>query len=193
MSRSRLTCLVVLLAAGAASRSAQAAFHRFTYVSGVECHPADPQTDRVTYSEAGIKVVDQSPDPTAEVSLICPVPWTQDNFLPWAQPGQKISIRLYMARDPVPVSASTGTGLTEDPGCMGMASISGGGRFYLPTVTIIDPGSSNPIYVMEPVPPVPMAAGAVYATAFYCDGVTSGMSIIGYSVDVCFAPDLSSC
>jgi len=191
MSRSRLTFLVVLLAAGAASRSAQAAFHRFTYSSGAECNPSSPQTDFVSYSERGIKVMDQAPPtPMRSVAVICPVPWSQDNSLPWAQPAQSISIQLYMQRDPLPPSASS-TAPTDDPGCMALASGPAGSMIFIPTVTIIDPGTDNPIYVLQQSEPMPV--GTVFATALYCDGVVSGTSIIGYSVDICYANDLSSC
>jgi hypothetical protein len=193
MPRSRLACVVVLLAAGAASRTAHAAFHRFSYSSGAECNPSAPQMDLVSYSELGIKVLDQTPTPLRAVSLVCPVPWSQDNFLPWAQPAQAITIQLYMQRDPLPPAAAATTSTTPppDPGCMALVLGPAGSMYYIPTTDIQGQGTENPIYTLSSTEEMPL--GTVFGTTIYCDSVTSGTSFLGYSVDVCFSTDPSSC
>jgi len=193
MSRSRLTCLALLLALGGVSRTAHAGFHRFTYTSGAQCKPGAPRNDNISYSERGIKVLDQLPPTPAKnpISLICPVPWSQDNPLPWTQTAQMITIQLYMTRDPLPQAAAISTTPPPDPGCMAMALGPAGSMVFIPQVTIIDPGTDSPIYVLQQTQEMPL--GTVFSTALYCDGVVSGTSIVGYSIDICFDNDLSSC
>jgi len=186
--RRLILCALALSFAIAVSGSANAAVHRLTNIHGSSCQSQDPQNQPLLYSDTGM-LVKRGSDPSAVVSVACPVSWSQDASL--TQSLQKVVVTLDWTS--VPVSG----GQTFNPSCMFYFITNNSGEIWIPLTQVNNPGTATPEFVFNSQislsgTPLP-AYGTVIGSALYCNNVPVGVGIFGYTIDTCFSSGVLSC
>ena len=189
MRRSKLVGFAIVLALAGSINGVALAFHRYTNIHGSNCQRSDPTVQQITCNEFGVKVQ------SATASLSCPAEWSQDSSPTLAL--QKMVVSLYW------FSVPTTSGGTFNPSCTFYLNTTAGGQYGFGNPVVVNPNTSNPIYVFtfdSNAPPLPIGAvttpvaiGGIASSALYCIGVPQGVGIGGYTLDACYSTSLSSC